>query len=284
MGAGPHLGPVGVPNAIRERWAHASPHPSRTTRPADLCSAQPVTRALWTAVVGQSPTDVGRGGRGFRASRSDLGSVTELWRQPQSYARFLDQELSLSLVYHGPLLVAMPGGFGYYDPRSPANPHPRPSRAFESEPGVPASPPPPSLRFSTSPLPPATRSRSHQPSDRTRRSLHRHRRSPRIRHRRRPDRPRLGCQRPGPAPANPGPKTRLCMIDTTSRLAVEPNRRVTLQVSLGIRLHRLGSPSHPAGSIVSHPATSARSPRPGNSAGRALARHGSGSRDFGHER
>ena len=56
------------------------------------------------------------------ASRSDLGSVTELWRQPQTYARFLDQELAL--VYHGPLLVAMPGGFGYYDPGSPHQPPP----------------------------------------------------------------------------------------------------------------------------------------------------------------
>src|SRR5689334_5651000 len=56
------------------------------------------------------------------ASRSDLGSVTELWRQPQTYARFLDQELSL--VDHGPLLVAMPGGFGYYDPGSPRQPPP----------------------------------------------------------------------------------------------------------------------------------------------------------------
>ncbi len=44
------------------------------------------------------------------ATRSDLGSVTELWRQPQTYARFLDQELSL--VYRGPLLVVMPDGFG----------------------------------------------------------------------------------------------------------------------------------------------------------------------------
>jgi hypothetical protein len=44
------------------------------------------------------------------ASRSDLGSVTELWRKPQTYASFLDQELSL--VYHGPLLVIMPNGFG----------------------------------------------------------------------------------------------------------------------------------------------------------------------------
>jgi len=44
------------------------------------------------------------------ASKSDLGSVTELWRQPETYARFLGQELSL--VYHGPLLVVMPNGFG----------------------------------------------------------------------------------------------------------------------------------------------------------------------------
>lgn len=48
------------------------------------------------------------------ASRQDLGSVTELWHQPQDYARFLGQELSL--VYGGPLLVVMPGGFGLYRP------------------------------------------------------------------------------------------------------------------------------------------------------------------------
>jgi hypothetical protein len=46
------------------------------------------------------------------ASASDLGSVTELWRQPQRYAEFLGEELSL--VYRGPLLVIMPDGFGLY--------------------------------------------------------------------------------------------------------------------------------------------------------------------------
>ncbi len=46
------------------------------------------------------------------ASSADLGSVTELWRQPQSYAKFLGQELSL--VYRGPLLVVMPNGVGFY--------------------------------------------------------------------------------------------------------------------------------------------------------------------------
>ena len=55
-------------------------------------------------------------------SRTDLGSVTELWREPQTYARFLGQELSL--VYHGPLLVIMPNGFGLVslNPAVPADP------------------------------------------------------------------------------------------------------------------------------------------------------------------
>jgi hypothetical protein len=51
------------------------------------------------------------------ATKADLGSVTELWRQPQTYARFLGQELSL--VYHGPLLVVMPGGYGFDKPDLP---------------------------------------------------------------------------------------------------------------------------------------------------------------------
>lgn len=48
------------------------------------------------------------------ASPADLGSVTELWREPQTYARFLGQELSL--VYRATLLVVMPNGFGVYRP------------------------------------------------------------------------------------------------------------------------------------------------------------------------
>lgn len=47
------------------------------------------------------------------ASPTDLGSVTALWREPQSYAEFLGQELPL--VYKGPLLVVMPGGLGLYE-------------------------------------------------------------------------------------------------------------------------------------------------------------------------
>jgi hypothetical protein len=46
------------------------------------------------------------------ASATDLGSVTALWNQPQNYAQFLGQELGL--IYHGPLLVVMPSGFGLY--------------------------------------------------------------------------------------------------------------------------------------------------------------------------
>jgi hypothetical protein len=46
------------------------------------------------------------------ASASDLGSVTALWGQPEPYAQFLGQELSL--VYKGPLLVVMPHGFGLH--------------------------------------------------------------------------------------------------------------------------------------------------------------------------
>jgi hypothetical protein len=46
------------------------------------------------------------------ASPADLGSVSELWRRPQSYARFLAQELSL--VYGGSLLVVMPDGSGFH--------------------------------------------------------------------------------------------------------------------------------------------------------------------------
>ncbi|MBV8220681.1 MAG: hypothetical protein JO325_19635, partial [Solirubrobacterales bacterium] len=41
----------------------------------------------------------------------DLGSITELWRNPRVYARFLG--LELSSVYKERLLVIMPNGFGF---------------------------------------------------------------------------------------------------------------------------------------------------------------------------
>lgn len=48
------------------------------------------------------------------SSPYDLGSITELWRRPRLYARFLGQELSLA--YQGRLLVVMPDGFGFHWP------------------------------------------------------------------------------------------------------------------------------------------------------------------------
>lgn len=52
------------------------------------------------------------------ASSADLGAITELWRRPQSYARFLAQELAL--VYRGPVLVVMPNGYGVASSSGPS--------------------------------------------------------------------------------------------------------------------------------------------------------------------
>ncbi|MBV8218285.1 MAG: SCO family protein [Solirubrobacterales bacterium] len=46
------------------------------------------------------------------SSNYDLGSVTELWGQPRTYARFLGVELSLAYMRQR-LLVVMPNGFGF---------------------------------------------------------------------------------------------------------------------------------------------------------------------------
>ena len=57
--------------------------------------------------------------RGYRvkvaviATRTDLGSVPELFGKPDEYARFLGAELRG--FYVGPLLIVMPAGFGIYD-------------------------------------------------------------------------------------------------------------------------------------------------------------------------
>jgi hypothetical protein len=48
-------------------------------------------------------------------SSYDLGSVTSLWRKPQTYAKFLGVELSF--VYKQRLLVVMPNGFGFNWPK-----------------------------------------------------------------------------------------------------------------------------------------------------------------------
>ena len=48
-------------------------------------------------------------------SRSDLGGVPQLWKNPTRYAPFLGRELTF--VYQSRLLVAMPAGYGFYWPR-----------------------------------------------------------------------------------------------------------------------------------------------------------------------
>jgi hypothetical protein len=48
-------------------------------------------------------------------SAYDLGSVGSLWRKPQRYARFLSAEITY--FYKGRLLVVMPNGFGFVDPK-----------------------------------------------------------------------------------------------------------------------------------------------------------------------
>jgi len=54
--------------------------------------------------------------RGFKikvaliASEVDLGAVPSLWRKPETYARFLGQEIFF--LYKGRLLIVMPNGYG----------------------------------------------------------------------------------------------------------------------------------------------------------------------------
>jgi len=45
------------------------------------------------------------------SSSYDLGAITSLWQKPQTYARFLAEELSY--LYRGRLLIVMPNGFGF---------------------------------------------------------------------------------------------------------------------------------------------------------------------------
>jgi cytochrome oxidase Cu insertion factor (SCO1/SenC/PrrC family)/thiol-disulfide isomerase/thioredoxin len=52
------------------------------------------------------------------AAPQDLGAITELWKNPRAYARFLG--LELELAYRGRLLVVMPNGFGFNWPGHPS--------------------------------------------------------------------------------------------------------------------------------------------------------------------
>jgi hypothetical protein len=71
------------------------------------------------------------------ATQADLGSVTELWRQPQNYAAFLGQELSQ--VYRGTLVVAMPAGFGIASVGAPAGAGPQVRVAGRRRPLIPTT-------------------------------------------------------------------------------------------------------------------------------------------------
>jgi cytochrome oxidase Cu insertion factor (SCO1/SenC/PrrC family) len=68
------------------------------------------------------------------ASPYDLGSITPLWRKPQTYARFLGTELSY--VFHGTLLVVMPNGFGLYHDKRPIAADQRALDGLSVEPGM----------------------------------------------------------------------------------------------------------------------------------------------------
>lgn len=50
------------------------------------------------------------------ATSADLGTVTQLWRQPKEYGKYLGTELSE--LWDGQVLVVMPNGFGLYGPSS----------------------------------------------------------------------------------------------------------------------------------------------------------------------
>jgi hypothetical protein len=68
-------------------------------------------------------------------TRYDLGSVTALWEQPKTYARFLAAEIAF--VYKGPLLVVMPNGVGFHAPGSATPAGYRAVAAVRVTPGTP---------------------------------------------------------------------------------------------------------------------------------------------------
>ena len=84
---------------------------------AQAPAATPAQRRLLNIVNAAN-----RAGFGIRvaivSSEYDLGSITELWRKPRLYARFLG--LELSSVYRQRLLVVMPNGYGFNWPGHPS--------------------------------------------------------------------------------------------------------------------------------------------------------------------
>jgi hypothetical protein len=64
----------------------------------------------------------------------DLGAVPSLFGKPQTYAKFLWQELSF--VYKGGVLIVMPNGFGFYDGRDPGPAQEKVLRSIPIGPGL----------------------------------------------------------------------------------------------------------------------------------------------------
>jgi len=87
--------------------------------PSDATASSTVQRQLLGVVQAAN-----RAGFAVRVaiipSSYDLGSVTELWRQPRTYARFLSLELSFAYTHR--LLVVMPNGLGFNWPNHSAVP------------------------------------------------------------------------------------------------------------------------------------------------------------------
>jgi hypothetical protein len=81
---------------------------------------------------------VNRAGYKIRAaviwSSYDLGAITALWRKPQTYARFLGEEIRF--VYSKRLLIVMPNGFGYYWHGHPGEPEQALLSKIEISPGA----------------------------------------------------------------------------------------------------------------------------------------------------
>jgi hypothetical protein len=67
-------------------------------------------------------------------SSYDLGSITSLWQKPQTYARFLGEELKY--VYKSRLLVVMPNGFGFNRPGQTGAPERALLAKLQVEPGA----------------------------------------------------------------------------------------------------------------------------------------------------
>lgn len=68
------------------------------------------------------------------SSPNDMGTETSLYGKPRAYARFLGAELNY--VYNDRLLVVMPGGFGFNDPRHPLAPTYAALRPITIKPGT----------------------------------------------------------------------------------------------------------------------------------------------------